>query len=126
MVSGASAVAWRACGAAAALFETSMMLEFEPSTGAVSLRVTSTNAPGVMLLGMTMVAVLTALSLDAVHGKGIVSPDSAMSPEPLEMLLMFQSSVFHATSRQTGSLNVTLMRFPATVMLWKVGAVVSW
>src|SRR5207247_5422870 len=97
----------------------------------------STKAPGVIEVApMSITTEVTPLSAAALQA-GMLSPASAISAWPLEMLLMFQSPVasadcepgwftfVHGSARQTGSLKVAVMRLPATATEVNVGAVVS-
>ena len=108
-----------------ALLEASVMrvLKPVPSPIAVSLRVVSTNAPFGAGVVSTIVADVTALSNAAVQ-IGMLSPLSARVPG-FEMLLMLQSTAFHAVARQTGSENVTVMRLAEMAIAVKTGLVVS-
>src|SRR5437867_11655594 len=109
------------------------MLPFVPAPAVVSLAVTSTNDPGGTVVFVMICAEVTPfVGAPAGLQVGIVSPVSAIWLAGFETLLIDQSPdpvakpVFDQLIwRHTGSLNVTVMTSPATVIESNVGFVVS-
>ena len=100
-----------------------MLVLVVPPT-AVELSVVSTNAPFGMLGVIVRTAVVTPLSRAALH---IGMPSGLLTVEaaPADTFRTDQSAAAVSAVRQTGSENVTVIRFLDTVKLWNVGFVVS-
>src|SRR5881296_438354 len=100
------------------------MLPFTPAPDVVSFAVTSTNDPGGTVVFVMICAVVTPLvGAPAGLHAGMVSPVSAIWFAGFETLLIDQSPepvanpVFdQAIWRHTGSLKVTVITSPATVI----------
>src|SRR6266545_6700565 len=125
-VSGAVAVAWRACGAEAKLPATSwkswLLVELVPT----DIRVVSTNAPFGMGVVSVRIDVVTALSSAALQ-VGVLSPviGFAAGAETLRTVQSLAGPPTRTDGLHTGSLHVMVTKLPETVKLLNFGFVVS-